>query len=386
MMTKKLGYVALLSVASVSSALAADSLPAPGKLTVGGVQVRALVDTYYQYNFNRTGLSATNTGAGVGQSGTPQTNFRSYDTAHRAFDINQATIGLSYAPAPVGFDVRIGTGNQLEVLNANAGTAQTTFQHIRTANVTWKPNRFHLTVGRYDLNFGLERIDSVDNWNYGRGILFTTNTPRFMTGLEMGYDFGSGFNAVFGYGNGVDRYVDNNKSGSYMLKLAYATGGTTLGLNYMLSPERFDIGTQFRHYVSLNGTHKYSDNFHVGAEFSFVRGQNEFIGTQASGAVRNESTSSYGAALYAAGSFVRDHWEAIRAEWLQDADGRVTGRAAGTTFFTFTGTHKYKVSQNMSLLGEVRWDHANRDRFLNQALQAVRDNQVTLTAAATFNI
>jgi hypothetical protein len=385
MMTKKLGYVALLSVASVSTALAADSLPAPGKLTVGGVQVRALVDTYYQYNFNRTGLSAKGT-TGAGQSGVPQTNYRSYDTSHRAFDINQATVGLSYAPAPVGFDVRIGTGNQLEVLNKEAGSSQTTFKHIRTANATWKPNRFHLTVGRYDLNFGLERIDSVDNWNYGRGILFTTNTPLFMTGLEMGYDFGSGFNAVFGYGNGVDRYVDNNKSGSYMLKLGYTTGGTNLNLNYMLSPERFDVGTQFRHYVSLNGTHKYSDSFHVGAEFSFVRGQNEYIGNQANGTRRDESTSSYGAALYAAGSFVRDHWEAIRGEWLQDADGRVTKRAAGTTFFTVTGTHRYKVSQNMSLLGEVRWDHANRDRFLNQALQEKRDNQVTLSAAATFNI
>lgn len=386
MMTKKLGYVALLSVVSASAAMAADSLPAPGKLTVGGVKIRALVDTYYQYNFNRPGLSATSAGASVGQSGTPQASFRAYDSVHRAFDVNQASVGLSYDAAPVGFDVRLGVGSQLERLNASHGTAETSYEDVRAATATWKPGKFHMSVGRYDVDFGLERIDSVDNWNYGRSLIFTHNSPRFMTGLNMGYDFGSGMSVMFGYGNGVDRYVDNNKSGSYLGKFKYEMGNTSFGLSYLMSPERYDLGTQFRHYVGLNATHKYSDNFHVGFEGSFVRGQQELVGSNTNGTARREGTSTYGAALYGAGSFFKDNWEALRVEWLQDADGRITQRAAGTTFWSFTGTHRYKVSQNMSIWGEARWDYANRARFVNQALQNTRDNQVTLTAAATFNI
>ncbi len=386
-MKKFYGIAALVSIAWMGSAQA-DSLPAPGKATVGGIKVHGLVDTYYQYNFNHTSTSTTPaTQASVGQAGQPQASRRAYDTGNRQFEINQATVGLSADANPVGFDVRFGVGNQLEILNAGTGSSEATMKHLRKATVSWAPGAFSMVAGRMDADFGFERIDSVDNWNYGRSLGFVYNQPKFLTGLKLGYDFGS-VDASVGYVNGVDKYNDNNQQGSYSLALDWSNGSkTSASFNYLVGPERYEIGREMRHYVNVNGKHWYSDTFALGADLNFNRGRNEVIRPEsATVTIRRETVNWYSVAAYAYTSFLADHWDTLRVEWLRDEMGYIEQLDRGNNFISGTVTHKYAVSKNLSLLGELRWDHSTRNAFLNGARELTRDNQVTMLAAATFQI
>jgi hypothetical protein len=386
-MKKFFGIAALVSIAWMGSAQA-DSLPAPGKATVGGIKVHGLVDTYYGYSFNRPSTSGSDaTGVTVGQSGQPQATLRAYDTASRQFAINQATVGLSADANPVGFDVRLGVGNQLEILNANAGTSESTIKHLRKATVSWAPGAFSMVAGRMDADFGFERIDSVDNWNYGRSMLFVYNQPKFFTGLKLGYDFGA-VDVSLAYLNGVDKYTDNNQQGSYQAQVNWAASSkTTFNASYLVGPERYNLGRELRHYLNVNGKHWYSDTFALGADLNFTRGRNELIRNSTTLGMRRESTNWYGLALYAHASFMADHWDTVRFEWLHDEMGVIDIQDRGNNYLNTTFTHKYMVSKNLSLLGELRWDHAVRNAYVNSARDPyTRNNQVTLLAAATFNI
>lgn len=390
---KNVGVAALVGVAWAGFAQAADSLPAPGKLTVGGVKVHALVDTYYQYNFSQPGLTAPNT-AQSSLAITPQASLRAYDRGNRQFDINQATVGLSYDANPVGFDVRVGMGTQLEVLNAdtrNADSASTasgsTFEHIRRATMTWKPNMFSLTVGRYDAEFGLERIDSVDNWNYGRSLQFAQAQPKFYTGLLAGFELTKEWNLNLGYSNGVNRYLDNNKTGSYLAQLSYRADRYSAGLSYNASPERFDRATDFNHYLNAHVKYDVSDSLGVAGEATYTVGKDNTVGTDSFGRAILKNPTRIGASALGHVSFLDSHWETLRVEYYNDKDGFDTLRAEGSNIWAFTLTHRYMVSKNMSLWAETRFDHSNRDVFVNNDLSSnKRNTQWTALAAGTFNI
>ena len=52
-------------------------------------------------------------------------------------------------------------------------------------------------VGKFVTPMGAEVIESKDNWNYSRSLLFTWAEPSVQSGLRVSYDFGDWAASLF---------------------------------------------------------------------------------------------------------------------------------------------------------------------------------------------
>lgn len=376
-MIRKINFL-VVALAVVSQSAFAE-IPAPGKLSVGGVSLNAFVDSNYMYNFNKPSNSLDTILTG-------QNSYRAYDRAHHQFTLNQARVGMSGKSGATAFDLQLGFGSQLSVLNTVDGAVDTTFQNVRRATVSHNLGGVTFTLGRMDANFGLERIDSIDNWNYGRSMAFATMNPKFYNGLKAGYEMGA-WDFSVGVANGADRTIDNNRGKTFSAAVNYGAGAkTSVGVNYVAGSEKASDSLKWRHHFGLNAKHAYSDKFALALDGTFVTGMDEALSTNTAVTNVRGTARRYSAALYGNASFLSKHWNTLRFEWLRDEDGAITRMRQSNTFFNTTLTHRYTVTENLSYWAEVRWDHANRNAFYNQSANLQRDNQVTILVAGTFHI
>ena len=376
------GLVGLATLAATGSALAAEGLPAPGKLTVGSnVKVSVLVDTYYQANLIHPPVSPAGSTT-ADPVNDPQVAGRSYDRSDRQFSLSTATVGLSHDLNPVGFDLRMGFGTQLEVLNSS----NSTYRHVRNATVGYKSGSFTFTAGRFDADFGFEKIDSVDNWNYSRSLSYTYLDPKFFTGAKMAYDLGGGLSFAAGITTGIDLYSDNNRSMTYVGQLNYKGGDLSFAVNYVVGQENSfsAAGTQaaWRHTLGLNAKYSLSSSLDLGADLTWVHGKEDTVATGVT-----KAANRLGVDLYGSVSLLDKHWDTLRVEFLQDRDGAVYLQNRAVRTLGFTLTHRWLLTRNFSLWAEARWDMSSQPTFLNvNGTSNQKTDQTSGLLAATFNI
>ena len=51
--------------------------------------------------------------------------------------------------------------------------------------VTWMGKSLQVDAGKFVTHMGFEVIESKDNWNYSRGLLFQFAIPYFHTGVRV---------------------------------------------------------------------------------------------------------------------------------------------------------------------------------------------------------
>lgn len=189
--------LALLSmVCFVVNSSAAD--PADESIA-SGVKISGFVDTYYGYNFNnpkgRTNDLVT-------------TNF---DFKHNTFSLNLAEVVIQKAPGPVGFRVDLDFGPTTDFVHSVEPGGNETFKHTQQAYVSWAtPVGLNLDYGKFVTHMGAEVIESKDNWNYTRGLLFCCAIPYYHAGLRANYVVSDKI-FVNGYlYNGWNNVIENN--------------------------------------------------------------------------------------------------------------------------------------------------------------------------------
>ena len=195
--------LALLSVTySVSDSGAADEAIAKG------VKISGFVDTYYSYNFNDPDSRKN----GVG------TNF---DLEHNTFSLNLAEMVVSRTAEPVGFRIDLDFGPTTDFvhcgkINCIDGDKESTFKNIQQAYVSWAtPFKLNLDYGKFVTHMGAEVIESKDNWNYTRGLLFCCAIPYYHAGLRANYPISDKL-FVNGYiYNGWNNVTENNGSKTF---------------------------------------------------------------------------------------------------------------------------------------------------------------------------
>jgi len=70
-------------------------------------------------------------------------------------------------------------------------------------------------VGKYVTPMGSEVIESKDNWNYSRGLLFTYAIPFFHFGARAKYTFNDKYSVTGYLANGWNNILDNNSGKMY---------------------------------------------------------------------------------------------------------------------------------------------------------------------------
>ena len=332
-------------------AAAAAPAPAPEKVSLAGLlgptTLSGFVDVFYGYNSNQ-----------------PSTR----TNALHNFDINSSEIGLNMielvADKPVdstdrvGYHVALGFGQAMNQINQSEfgpGGSEPNFgQNLKEAYLEYMApigKGLQINVGKFVTPAGAELIESKDNWNYTRGILFAWAIPYFHTGVSAKYAFNSKVALTGFLANGWNNSTEINSGKLTGFSLAITPNSKfSFYETYLVSPEEFNNNSNYRHLtdtvVSFNPTAKLS----LLANFDY--------GHDRPGGVPVWWSGIAGFIKYAPS----DKWYiATRGEWFKDHDGFSTGTPQTLNSFTLT-FQRMLAGKLMSRL-EYRRDMSDQNFF-----------------------
>jgi hypothetical protein len=136
------------------------------------IDVTGFVDVYYEYNFNKVDPA-----------------LRSFDVQHNAFSLSLAEVAFAKAvtaESRVGFRVDLDFGKAADLVAAYEPEKNGTeiYKHIQQAYLTLLTGKVTWDAGKFVTPIGAEVIESQDNWNYTRSILFGYAIPFYHTGVR----------------------------------------------------------------------------------------------------------------------------------------------------------------------------------------------------------
>jgi hypothetical protein len=210
-----------------------------------------------------------------------------------------------------------------------------------------------INVGKFVTPAGAEVIESKDNWNYSRGLLFSWAIPYFHYGVSAKYAFNSKF-ALTGYlVNGWNNSVDNNSGKTTGFTAAWTpTGKFTFIENYLVGPEQGDNNGNFRHLTDTVMIYNPTAKLSLMANYDYG----------------HDTLGGPGAGVWWSGiaGYIKyapnDKWAlATRGEWFKDHDGFETGTAQNLGEVTFT-LQRAIASKIISRL-EYRYDTSDQNVF-----------------------
>ena len=338
-----------------ATAAVATTTPAPAAPTglaglLGPTTISGFVDTYYGYNSNQP-EGRTNA-------------FRNFDINSGQFGLNMIELVADKAPdaaaSRVGYHIALGFGQAMNQVNATeigpGGTELNFDQYLKEGYLEYLApvgKGLQINVGKFVTPAGAEVIESKDNWNYTRGLLFAWAIPYFHFGASAKYTFNSKF-ALTGYlVNGWNNSVDNNSGKTTGFTAAWTPNAKfSLIQNYLVGPEQNNFNGEFRHLYDVVAI--YSPNAKLSLMANYDYGHDHLQGSLTS--VHWSGIAGY--LKYA----LNDKWTvATRGEYFNDHDGFETGTAQNLSEFTFT-LQRMLASKIMSRL-EFRRDMSDQDTF-----------------------
>jgi len=338
------------------------------------VEVSGVVDGYYSYNNNKVDMF---------------TQGRAFDVRHNAFSLQLAKLTLLKAnskDSPLGFRVDLGLGETVDrIISVSDSSRNDATKHVLQAYASYvAPIGSGLTIdfGKFYTPVGAEVVETKDNFNYSRGLLFLYG-PFYHTGFRAKYAFNDKAALTGFVVNGWDNLFENNVS---------ENAGKTAGFQLALTPSKKFAFTQtylagpeaplanvpaissrdnWRHIadtvVSLIATDKLTllGNFVYGSDAD-------------NNGVRGHWTGFAGYFKYA---FNNRFAFAPRFEVFNDKNGLRSGVAQ--TLKDITLTQELKLSGNLITRFEYRRDFSNQNVFTN-SLGAAKDNQNTFTLGISY--
>jgi hypothetical protein len=351
------------------SAPVQTSQPAPAPPTtfsasaarINGIDFSGFVDGYYAFNNNHP------------QSGYDQ--LYNFDDRTNQWDLNMAKLTVSRDPAPIGFRVDVGFGRAFEVVKTPHPDPEA-FRFIEQSYISVKPKTwkgFEADFGEFVTSAGAEVIESKDNWNYSRSILFAWAIPYYhfgvRTSMPVGSSFTVGFQLVNGWNAIVEQHGNNMKTAG--ITAAITRKKYTWSHNYYVGPQFTGVDSVNRDVnrirnlydttLLLTPTDKVNAylNFDYGRQ-NLASGSAHWIGF--AGAVHVQLSKRFAITP--------------RAEYFNDADGFSTGTKQHLHEVTVTG--ECKIIDGFLARLEYRHDGSNVDFFDHGTAPASSRTQSTV--------
>ncbi|TQF16654.1 porin [Myxococcus llanfairpwllgwyngyllgogerychwyrndrobwllllantysiliogogogochensis] len=305
------------------------------------------VDVYFGHNFNRP-ANAANFIPGTGTSAK-----RDSEVA-----INLASIGVSVAPAPVGFKVLLGFGTGAEVVHAaepeGVASGPDLWRYVQQASLSFATGPLTLEAGLYPSHIGLESFQSQLNWTYTRSWMGELS-PYYQTGLKGTYALDDAWSVQLQLLNGWQTIGDNNRGLALGTQVAYAGERLSASFNTFIGNEGTEGSDGLRLFADAVATYAVTESFKLAATVD--------AGTQRiPGADR---AVWYAAGLNARVQLAEPAALAARVEAYRDADGLMTGVEQTLTGGTLT--LEVKPAEQLTLKLEARHDRSTADVFASRA-------------------
>jgi hypothetical protein len=327
---------------------------APPTWSVGPISFSGLVDFYYDYSANRPVFCCAN-----GYDFPENNSLRQFDTATNAFALSMVKLSMSYAPAPVGFQVDMMYGP----------SADNNFpDNLEQAYIAWKPTKgkgFEADFGQFVTSAGAEVIESMNDTNYSRSLLFTELIPLYHVGLRTSMPITKketvGFQLVNGFNGSLSN--DTNAGKTIGLTSLYTATNWNWALNYYVGPENAGTDKGKRNLIdtTLNLTPAKLAKITGYINYDYYQNRNANCGSGT--CVTTNLTHEQGIAVEGRYQATGTVAFSGRYEYVYDGSGAITNvTKASLNEFTITG--EYKMSQGLVARLEYRRDHTDNPFFV----------------------
>lgn len=384
-----------------TAAESAPSVSVPSLMS--GIGISGYVDSIYSYNFNAPDDISTGTGNNVA---------RVFDRHPNSFNLNAAQLTFKKpvsADSRVGFVTEILAGNDSELITSTGlGTTGDEFDLkqayaeilVPTSNAIKGLNDIDLKVGKFVTMAGAEVIESKDNWNTSRSILFGYAIPFTHTGIRGTYTFNNGWDLCLGVNNGWDVTDDNNNGKTIETHFGFnnialpGDSSLTVGLQGYFGPEAAGDDHSYRNLLDVVAIYKTPwKPLTLMYNYDYASQENILADPDSSLATLVNDSNWQGHAAYARID-INDQWSiSSRFEYFEDQDHvRVvvpTGTPAGDAYWEITGTLEYRPWKNTITRLEYRHDDANQPVFhdggvLDLGVGPFSDTQDTISGEVMF--
>jgi Putative beta-barrel porin-2, OmpL-like. bbp2 len=337
-----------------------DPSPAAGGAAPTPLEVTAFADVYYGWHFNKTDAA-----------------LRNFDVNHDTFSINLVEVALekkSSTASRVGFRADLDFGPAADTVASlePGGSGEEIFKHLQQGYVgVLAGSKLQLDFGKFVTPHGAEVIESKDNWNYSRSLLFALAIPYYHVGFRASMPVSdkvslAGF-AVNGWNNGTE----NNTGKTFGLGASVKPNGklTWVG-NYMTGPEQADDNQDKRHLFDTTVTLTATPKLSLMANYDYGKDT-----------VAGSPVTWQGVALYARYE-VTGFWAvAPRYEWVDDEDAFMTGTRQ--TLQEFTLTSEFKIAKSLITRLEYRRDFSDAVFFPTDT-GSKKKSQTSLTVGVLY--
>ena len=325
------------------------------------IAISGFVDAYWGYNFNQPEAD---------------TQLRNFDTHHDQLSLNLIEVALERKPAAgsrLGFRADVNYGPANDLVHATEPGGADVFNAFGQGYVSYLApagRGLQLDAGKFVTPHGAEVIESRDNWNYSRSLLFALAIPYYHVGLRASYPCGEKLALAAFFVNGW-----NN------------AGGRTFGLQAALKPhvalsivQNVMAGTEQggddsgRFLSDTIVTWTVTPSLSLMANYDYGRDR-----------MAGDAVSWSGVAAYARLQVTSGWALASRFERLHDGDGFMTGTPQ--TVKELTLTSEYKAGGALLARLEYRRDFSDQSFFLRGEDLVRSQDTVTvgLVYGFTFN-
>ena len=348
-------------------------------LAASGIDLHGYMDVAYSY------LS----GAGVFTSGVAD---RVFDTEPNSFNVHQAALTIDYQPKE-GFGglVALTAGRDARVI-ASLGESTSNFD-VTQAFAQYAHGPLTLIAGKFVTLAGAEVINSTQDTNYSRSILFGYAIPFTHTGARLTYAASDQVSVIVGVNNGWDQLQDANKQKTGELGISLTPNKVfSLAAQGYSGVEQLSGGTfigagthGLRSLIDAVGT------YNATSQLTFILnvdwGQQENVTSLVNG---TSITAKWDGAAAYANYQVNDQWRlSVRAEYFDDKDGYRTGVIQKWKEATLTLA--YLPTKFIEIRGEVRGDKSDSNAFVKDTAffsgtpgAGVTDNQASIGLEAVY--
>ena len=371
----------------------APTAPAAPSLAslLGPLSVTGFVDGYYGYNFEhpRT-VPCPNNNVPSGALNTSCSAFRAFDGPSQQLGLNMVELILDKPPdannSRIGYHLAFGFGNAMNVVNGTDPGGLGFAQYIKEAYGSYLApvgKGLQLDFGKFVTQHGAEVIESKDNWNYSRGLLFTYAIPFYHFGLRSKYVFNDKYQFSAYLVNGWNNIIDNNTGKTLGLQFGWnPTKKVAIVQNYMVGPEQ--VPAQINYLSSVrqlwDTVVTYSPTSKLALMWNYDYGRGDrILGVP-------DPTFWTGIAGYVKYAFNDKYALATRYEYYDDHNGFTTGTLVGQHFNEVTETFERKVSGSLITRLEFRRDMSNQPAFVKGTAPVKAQNTVAAGLVYTFDM
>ena len=334
----------------------------PKPWRVGPMDVSGFLDGYYGYNANGPSTAAN------GKSN----DLYNFNDKTNQFNLSAAKLTLNHDPGLLGARMDFFYGRTSHLVNTPKQ-----MEFVEQAYLSTKPpaaKGFEADFGKFVTFAGAEVIESKDNWNYSRSILFAWAIPYYHFGLRTLMPVTKtetvGVQLVRGWNN-VTRPTGGVMTGltSSLVKTKY-----TLNADLYTGPENLGVQNGYRNLIDATLLLTPSSKFNAYINADYGQHNNHHSSVEGT----NDDTFKWGGIAFAARQQLSAKMAAAgRIEFFKDAQGYSTGLAQNVK--EFTGTYEYKTG--WGLLGRLEYRHDWSDQnYFHKGNESMIDHQDTLTA------